>query len=113
MCNRDKKLNELNFLQTVSPLAAERDLELLSRSGREDVAQAITRLVNFFYRCRAVCQVDIHQRSSGQFYRTWKIELYSGNDPKWLARQKNALVKHIREDFGCDWVADVTIVGAT
>ena len=81
VCNRDKKLNELNFLQTASPLAAERDLELLSRSGREDVAYSLTRLVNSFYRCRAVCHVHIHKRSNGQFYSNWQIKLFSGNDP--------------------------------
>jgi hypothetical protein len=113
VCNRDKNLNELNFLQTASPLAAARDLELLSRSGREDVAQSIARLVNSFYRCHAVCHLHIHQRCNGQFYSKWKIELYSGNDPKWLVRHKKALVKHVREDFGCDWVTDITIVGAT
>ena len=43
VCNRDKKLNKRNFLQTASPLPAERELELLPRSGREDVAQSITR----------------------------------------------------------------------
>lgn len=112
VCNRDKKLNELNFLQTATPLAAERALELLSRSGTENVAQSITRLVNSFYRCRAVCQVHIHQRANGQFYSKWAIELYSGNDPKWLLRHKKMLVKHIREDFGCDWVRDIKIVGA-
>ena len=79
VCNRDKKLNELNFLQTASPLAAERDLELLSRSGREEVTYSLTRLVNSFYRCRAVCHLRIHQRSNGQFYSMWQIELYSGS----------------------------------
>jgi hypothetical protein len=112
VCNRDKKLNELNFRQTASPLSAERDLELLPRSGREDVAQSITRLVNSFYRCRAVCHLHIHQRSNGQFYSMWEIELYSGNDPKWLARHKKALVKHVQDNFGCYWVMDIKIIGA-
>lgn len=113
-CNRDKKLNELNFLQTASPLAAERDLELLSRSGREDVAYSLTRLVNSFYRCQAVCHLRIHQRlSNGQFYSKWQIELFSGNDPKWLSKHKKALLKHVQEDFGCDWVTEIKIVGST
>jgi 5-methylcytosine-specific restriction endonuclease McrA len=112
VCNRDKKLNELNFLQTASPLAAERGLELLSRSGREDVTYSITRLVNSFYRCRAVCHLHVHQRSNGQFYNKWEIELYSGNEPKWLAKHRKLLVKHVQEDFGCDWVTDIKIVGA-
>ena len=108
VCNRDKKLNELNFRQTASPLPAERDLELLPRSGREDVAQSITRLVNSFYRCRAVCHLHIHQRSNGQFYSMWEIELYSGNDPKWLARHKKALVKHVQDNFGSASYLDCT-----
>ena len=112
VCNRYKKLNELNFRQTASPLPAERDLELLPRSGSEDVAQSIIRLVNAFYRCHAVCNLHIHERSNGQFYRRWEIELYSGNDAKWLARHKKTLVKHVQDNFGCDWVTDIKIVGA-
>ena len=112
VCNRDKKLNELNFLQTASPLATERDLELLSRAGSEESKYSITRLINSFYRCRAVCHVHIHKRSNGQFYSKWEVELYSGNDPRWLARHKKALVKHIQDNFGCDWVTDIKIVGA-
>lgn len=113
VCNRDRKLNELNFLRTASPLAVERDLELLSRSGREVVAYSLTRLVNAFYRCRAVCQLRIHHRSNGQFYSKWQIELFSGNDSRWLRKHKKALLKHIQADFGCDWVTDIEIVGST
>jgi ATP-dependent helicase IRC3 len=112
VCNRDKDLNEMNFRQTANPFAAERSLEFLSRSGREDFAYSITRLVNSFYRCRAVCHLHIHERANGKFYDKWEIELYAGNDPKWLARHKKALIKHVQEDFECDWVTDVKIVGA-
>jgi hypothetical protein len=112
VCNRDTKLNALNFLQTASPLSAERELELLPRSGRENVSQAMTRLLNSFYRCHAVCDLRIHQRSSGQFYSKWEIELYSGCDPKWMMRHTKALVKHVQVDFGCDWVTNIEIVGA-
>jgi HNH endonuclease len=110
VCNRDKKLNELNFRQTSSPLSAERDLELLPRSGSVD--QSITRLVNSFYRCHAVCHLHIHERPNGQFYSRWEIELYPDNDPKWLARHKKALVKHVQDNFGRDWVTDIKIAGA-
>jgi hypothetical protein len=41
-----------------------------------------------------------------------EIELYLGNDPKWLARHKKALVKHVQDNFGCYWVTDIKIVGA-
>lgn len=111
VCNRDKNLNELNFIHTASPLAAERTLKLPPRSGKEDVVYSITRLVNSFYRCRAVCHLHIHKRSNGQFYSKWQIEVFSGNDPKWLSKHKKALLKHIQEDFGCDWVTDIKVVG--
>lgn len=112
VCNRQKRLNELNYLQTATSLIAEKELELLPRSGREDVKQSITRLVNYFYRCRAVCHVRIHERSNGQYYHTWEIELYSGNDPKWLGKHKKAIMRHIQDDFGCSWVSDIIIIGA-
>ena len=111
VCNRDKKINELNFRQTASPLAAERELELLPRSGNEDVIRSMTRLANTFYRCRAVCHFRTHARSNGQYYSTWEIELFSGNDPKWLSKHKREIVRHIQEEFGCEWVTDVRIVG--
>jgi hypothetical protein len=111
VCNREKKLNELNFLQTVTPLPTPCELELLERSGREDVNQSITRLVNSFYRCRAVSRVWIHKRQGGKFYSTWGIELYAGNDPKWLNQHKRALLAHIQDEFGCPHVTNVKIVG--
>ena len=95
VCNRDKKLNEMNFLQTASPLAAERDLDLPSRSGKEEVAYSITRLVNSFYRCSAVYHLHLHKRSNGRFYSRWEIELYSGNDPKWMVKYKKAMVRPV------------------
>lgn len=40
--------------------------------------------------------LDMNDRSNGQFYSKWQIELYSGNDPKRLVKPKKALVKHSR-----------------
>jgi superfamily II DNA or RNA helicase len=111
VCNREKKLNELNFLQTATLLPAPCDLELLERSGREDVKQSITRLVNYFYRCRAVSHVRMHKRQAGTFYSTWEIELYAGNDPKWLNQHKRALLAHVQDEFGCPHVTSIKIVG--
>ena len=112
VCNREKKTNELNFLQTATALTGAPELDCLARSGREDVKQSIMRLVNYFYRCRAVCEVRIHERSSGRFYRTWEIELYAGNNPKWLSQHKKALLAHIHEDFHCPQVTGIKILGA-
>jgi ATP-dependent helicase IRC3 len=112
VCNREKKINELNFLQTATLLPAPAELELLTRSGRENVKQTITRLVNHFYRCRAVSEIRMHKRSTGQFYSTWEIELYAGNNPKWLNDHKRTLLEHIQDDFGCTHVTNIKIVGA-
>jgi len=87
-------------------------LELLPRSGIEDVAQSVTRLVNSFYRCRAVYQLHIHKRPTGQFYSNWEIKLYENNEPKWLVGHKKKLVKHIQDNFGCKWVKDIKVVGS-
>lgn len=112
VCNRDKRIHDLNFRQNSTLLKAARELEWLSRAGRENVSLSLTRLINRFYHCGAVCQVHIHSRSNGVFYSTWKVELYSGNDPKWLNRHRKALIEHIQRDFGCPWVRDIMIVGA-
>jgi superfamily II DNA or RNA helicase len=112
VCNREKKTNELNFLnQTASQLLGPHEPEFLPRSGREDVKYSITRLVNYFYRCRAVSEVRIHKRSSGQFYARWEIELFPGNDPAWLRQHKGALLAHIQNDFGCPHVTSLKILG--
>lgn len=42
---------------------------------------------------------------------TWEIELYAGNDPKWLNQHKRALLAHIQDDFGCPHVTSIRIVG--
>ncbi|MCY2962573.1 MAG: DEAD/DEAH box helicase family protein [Planctomycetota bacterium] len=113
VCNRTKQINEVNFRISASTLRAPRELELLPREGREETQRTITRLVNYFYRCKAACRVLIHTRRSGQHYADWKIELYSGNDPKWLSRHKRALLEHVQETLGCDHVESIEIVAAT
>ncbi len=109
VCNRQKAINEMNFRYNETTLTSARDLTLLPRNGSEDVKRSITRLVNFFYCCQAVCKVVIHERSSGSCYSLWRIELYPGNEPEWLLAHKEALVKHIREDFGYSHVTDLQV----
>jgi len=111
VCNNEKSLNDLNFMQTVSPLTIDRELDLLPRAGNEGYFYSITRLVNRFYRCRAVYDLKIHVRSNGAHYANWEIHLYSGNDPKLLNKHKKELVRHVRENFGCDWLRSIKIVG--
>lgn len=112
VCNREKGINEINFKINSTQLYAPKNLELLPRYGKEDVKQSITRLVNFFYHCRAVCKVRIHLRRHGAFYSTWEIELFAGNNPDWLLRHKSAVIAHIQNKFKCPHVEDIRIVSA-
>jgi hypothetical protein len=112
VCNGEKAINEINFLQTATQLRGPKPLELLPRVNREDVKWSLTRLVNQFYHCRAVCDIQMHKRRSGRFYSTWEIDLYAGNDPMWLLEYKNDLLRHIQAAFGCSHVSNLCVVSA-
>jgi len=112
VCNRGKAINEINFLQTATQLRGPKQFELLARSNREDIKRSLMRLVNQFYHCRAVCDIQMHTRRSGRFYSTWEIELYQGNDPMWLLEHKNDLLRYIQGDFGCLHVSRIRVVSA-
>jgi hypothetical protein len=112
VCNGKKAINEINFLQTATQLRGSKKLELLSRFNQEDVKRSLMRLVNQFYHCRAVCDIHMHERRSGRFYSTWEIELYEGNDPMWLLKHKQDLIRHIQGTFGCSQVASISVVSA-
>jgi hypothetical protein len=113
VCNvRHKKIDVLNFRHTESPLSVPGELALLLRSGNEDVRQSITRVVNFFYRCRVVSEVRMHERANGQYYSTWEIELFGENDPEWLKQHEGALLAHIQESFDCPHVRGIIVRGA-
>ena len=112
VCNRQKKINEINFLQTATQLRGPKELELLPRSGREDIERSLRRLVNCFYHCKAVCDIRMHKRKSGRFYSKWEIELFEGNDPKWLKSHKDDLLSHIQANYGCEHVTSIRIMSA-
>jgi hypothetical protein len=74
VCNNRKGINEINFRNNVTSLETPRELQLLPRYGNEPAARTLTRLVNFFYRSRAVCHLGIHKRSTGKYYSRWKLD---------------------------------------
>lgn len=104
ICNKEKGINEINFRFYSTQLPSPKQLKLLSRYGMENVKFSITRLVNFFYHCQAVCQVDLCETS-------WEIELYAGNNPDWLLQYKERLLAHIQQNFNCPQVKDIRIRG--
>lgn len=60
----------------------------------EDCGQYVRRVVNLFYRCAAVTDVDLAAR--GERFRRWTVTLVPGLDPGWLAPHLPALVAHLR-----------------
>jgi superfamily II DNA or RNA helicase len=112
VCNRVKNINELNFLQTATLLRSAKPLDLLPCYNREDVRRSLMRLVNLFYHCKAVCEIRMHERRNGQFYTKWEVELFQGNDPKWLSEHKSELLRHIQEEFDCPQVKSIRIMAA-
>lgn len=57
--------------------------------------QYLCKTINFFYRCAAVQEVKIGGR--GEYFHNWKITLYPGNDPQWLADYLPETLELIRE----------------
>jgi len=111
VCNREKRINERNFLLTRTQLRGPADVEWLDRAGMEDVKHSLRRLVNNFYCCRAVSEVRMQNRSGSRFYSHWEVELYGENDPEWLNQHHDKLLKHIQDGFGCSHVTDIKILG--
>jgi superfamily II DNA or RNA helicase len=112
-CNSIKGIQEINFknYSTQLPGPKEWAVDLQFSPKNEAERASLTRLVNFFYHCQAVCEIRMHKRSSGKYYNRWEIELYEGNNPEWLLRHKAALLHQIAL-WGFDHVSDITITNA-
>jgi hypothetical protein len=111
VCNGLKSVNAINFKIFVTPLSSPKErFDLLQSDGRDDAVRSITRLVNFFYHCQAVREVRMNERRTGKFYSTWEIELYAGNDPKWLLQHRLELLNHVQHDLNCPHVRDIRII---
>jgi hypothetical protein len=113
ICNRDKNINEINFRRNVTTLKQPKSAIDLSIAHHDSsVVVIITRIINFFYHCNAVCQVNLHERRNGKYYSVWEIQLYSGNNPEWLLNHPNkaALICFIQRELGFPQVEDIQIV---
>jgi len=111
VCNGEKGVNEVSFRRTATLVSRCPEIHFLSRHGSEDLQRSLTRVINFFYRCRAVARTYMHTRRNGQFYSHWQIELYEGNNPDWLIKHKRALLSYIRDECGFRHVRNITIYG--
>lgn len=109
-CNREKGAKFINFRTHATPLESPPDHCVIGRHAPDTKDQIktpewwhfyIARVVNFFYECDAVSDIEIGQRGEPLYH--WKIHLFSGNDPGWLEPHLPNLVERARsarEDAG-------------
>ena len=113
-CNGFKGKNEIDFRTKKTPLkkSKEFDTSNLNKlvSGDKNITESLTRFVNFFYNCRAVCRIVHDKANSGTYLTVWEIYLFSGNDPQWLKRNAPQILKFIHHDLGCPKVIGFKVV---
>jgi 5-methylcytosine-specific restriction endonuclease McrA len=109
-CNSIKGVNEIDFRKNKSPLRKSRDdLQFYAIQYSDDIENVIARIVNEFYYCQAMLELQYHIRSSGSNYNQWNIVLYPGNNPEWLTKFKTKLLTYIQEDLGYSYVTRIDI----
>ncbi|MBD2562602.1 DEAD/DEAH box helicase family protein [Nostoc linckia FACHB-391] len=95
-CNRCKGQNEIDFRCNTTKLINPKNLDLSFTSEGEKAIKALTRVVNFFYHCKAVSKIDWEV-----YTYTYNIYLYPSNNPEWLLKHKAELLKLIKNKLGC------------
>ncbi|WP_230968151.1 DEAD/DEAH box helicase family protein [Nostoc sp. WHI] len=95
-CNRCKGQHEIDFRCNTTKLITQQNLDLSFISDREKPINTLTRVVNFFYHCKAVSKIDWEV-----YTYTYNIYLYPSNNPEWLLRHKAELLKLIKNKPDC------------
>lgn len=110
-CNSQKGINAINFRINRSPLESPKELHLFQQIKMEPQICTLARTINTFYHCQAVSDIKVSFRKRGEYYSTWEIELYQGNNPNWLVENKAKLLDYIQNDLGCSHVRNLNIIG--
>lgn len=109
-CNTVKGVNEIDYRVNTTPLRkAKPELQIFDWISSDNVLNSIARIVNVFYHCKAMCALNHHQKKSGQYYYTWEIILYSGNDPEWLKPYEKELLNYAHTQLGWAHVTKIVI----
>ncbi|MEH2461926.1 HNH endonuclease [Nostoc sp.] len=95
-CNKCKGQNEIDFRCNTTKLSIPKNLDLSLISEGEKAIKALTRVLNFFYHCKAVSKIDWEV-----YTYTYNIYLYPSNNPEWLLQHKAELLKLIKNKLGC------------
>jgi len=109
-CNSVKGVNEIDYRTTKTPLRQPKGrLNLFEKAGSDSVENAVARIVNEFYHCKALCTLKYNVRRSGQYYSTWEITLFIGNDPEWLRPHTAMLLKYVNKTLGLEHVTHIVV----
>ena len=109
-CNRAKGVNEINYRVTKTPLRQPKDtINLFEPVSSDDVENAVARIVNEFYHCKAQCALKCHERKNGRYYSEWEIILYEGNPPEWLKPHVPALLEYVNKNLGRTHVSQIVV----
>lgn len=112
-CNSKKGTNAINFKSHTPPSIFKfADPVYYLRAGREHPVNTLSRIINSFYYCQAVCDIRLSDRRNEKFYSTWEVELYQGNNPEMLEKYKPKLVEHLRKKLGCEHLEDIKLMTA-
>ena len=100
LCHKDKSVNAINFRVLKSPLTTPRlALELKRPSSSEYIDEELRRIVNMFYYCKAVANINCDSRPRSKYRYQWEIILFEGNNASWLAAHKGHLLQFVHQQF--------------
>ena len=109
-CNVEKGTQLISFLNHKTQIVNPTDFKYLRPNASENVDCSVARIINFFYRANAVCNIQYNQRSSGRLYSNWIIQLHGGNPINWLLPHKEDIVWYIKYELGWSHVEGIELV---
>ncbi len=108
-CNLEKGDQLINFLNNKTSLESPREFRIILSRAQELMDCSVTRIINFFYKCSAVCNILYSQRRNGKHYHVWTVYLHEGNPIDWLLPHKTDLLRYIQEELLWSNVQDIKI----
>ena len=109
-CNTTKSVNEVDYRVNKTPLNQPKaQLDLIGPVHSDAIENSLARIINVFYHCAALCEVNRHKTRSGRFYSVWEVVLYAGNNPDWLIAYETELLGYIHWQLGQGQVTELII----
>ncbi|BAY63037.1 type III restriction enzyme res subunit [Calothrix brevissima NIES-22] len=109
ICNNFKKSHEIDFRINSTQLQRPKLLNLSLSQKDCNPTEVITRIVNFFYHCKAISQVSWHEMENDKSDSFVTIQLNTGNNPEWLLQHKVEIIHFIKNELGYH-VQDINVI---